>query len=68
MRPLRFFALASLVVGAAATAWAATELQGGAAELPNHWWSGAAIVVLGLGAAASLVAWRVPRTISRRPR
>ena len=68
MRSLRFLALAALIVGAAATAWSATELQGGPAELPNHWWSGAALVVLGLGAAASLLAWRVPRTITRAPR
>lgn len=31
------------------TGWAVGQLQDGAAELPQHWWSTAPLVVSGLG-------------------
>jgi hypothetical protein len=64
----RVLAVTCLAVGIAATTWSASELQGGIVELPSHWWSSASALILALGAAAVLVAWRAPRPASRRSR
>jgi hypothetical protein len=55
MRPMliwtRALGAVFATVGVAMTLWAASELEGGVAELPRHWWSTAA-VLLPLTAAA----------------
>ncbi|MDQ4070088.1 MAG: hypothetical protein M3203_11540, partial [Actinomycetota bacterium] len=64
MRTVRAVAVMLVAVGGVAVTWAVTELQGGIAELPSHWWSGLATVPLLAGLALSWLAWR-PRA-SRR--
>ncbi|HXV33005.1 MAG TPA: hypothetical protein VD769_03260 [Gaiellaceae bacterium] len=60
---LRFPAVVALIAGLALTAWTTTELQGGIAELPSHWWSSAAALLLVLGATATVLAWRPRRSV-----
>jgi cytochrome bd-type quinol oxidase subunit 2 len=61
MRPPYVPAVVVLAAGVALTAWAVTELRGGIAELPNHWWSSASALLLVLGATATVAAWRSRR-------
>jgi hypothetical protein len=42
MRPMLIWTRA---LGVAMTLWAASELEGGVAELPRHWWSTAAVLL-----------------------
>jgi cytochrome bd-type quinol oxidase subunit 2 len=64
----RIAAAALVGIGAAATLWAASELEGGASELLHHWWSTLAVLVP-LTAAAVAVGWELAaRRIARRTR
>lgn len=49
MRALVVLSVALFAAGVAGSAWAIGQLREGAAELPQHWWSSAPLVVAGLG-------------------
>jgi small-conductance mechanosensitive channel len=64
----RIAAAALVGIGAAATLWAASELEGGASELLHHWWSTLAVLVPLTAAAVAVGLELAARRIARRTR
>jgi hypothetical protein len=55
-------ALLSIALGLAGVAWASSELTGGVADIPGHWWSSLTLLPFFLAVIPAVLAARRAKT------